>query len=254
VNDAFGEPQSAVILGATSDIARAAVRLLAERRCRRFVLAGRDLDGLEASVAEAKAAGATDTATVQFDAHDVDAVPEVVARCFAAAAGPVDLVIVAVGVLGDQAADEIDPGRSAEVLTVDFVWPAAALVGIAGRLRSQGSGRVMVLSSVAGVRVRRANFVYGSAKTGLDAFAIGLADALVGSGVVVQVVRPGFVHSKMTAGMKAQPFATTPEVVAAAMVAGLGSGAPVIWVPGLLRWVFLVLRHLPRAIWRRLPS
>jgi len=92
--------------------------------------------------------------------------------------------------------------------------------------------------------------VYGSTKAGLDAFAQGLADALIGTGARVMVVRPGFVHTRMTAGMAAQPFATTPEAVADQIVKGLERGANTVWAPPMVRWVFAVMRHLPRSVWR----
>jgi decaprenylphospho-beta-D-erythro-pentofuranosid-2-ulose 2-reductase len=125
---------------------------------------------------------------------------------------------------------------------------------VAGMFRSQGHGTLVVLSSVAAERARRDNFVYGSSKAGLDAFAQGLSDALVDVGARVLVVRPGFVHTRMTAGMKAAPFSTTPEAVANQVVRGLESGANVVWAPTVLRWVFAVLRHLPRGLWRRVSA
>jgi decaprenylphospho-beta-D-erythro-pentofuranosid-2-ulose 2-reductase len=191
---------------------------------------------------------------VRFDALDVDDAGSAVGRCFEAAGGTVDMVLVAVGVLGDQEHDERVPGRVADVATVDFTWPAAALAAVAERLRAQGSGRVVVLSSVAGVRVRRANYVYGAAKAGLDAYAVGLSEALRGSGVRVHVVRPGFVRSKMTAGRPDAPLPTTPDQVAADVIRGIELGQTVIWSPTLLRWVFGVFRLLPQFVWRRLPG
>ena len=110
-----------------------------------------------------------------------------------------------------------------------------------------------MLSSVAAERPRAGKAIYGAAKAGLDALAQGLADAVRGSGVRVLVVRPGFVSTRMTAGLNPAPFATTAEAVAAATVAALGrQGAHDLgaWV---LRYVFAVLRHLPRPIFRRLP-
>ena len=111
----------------------------------------------------------------------------------------------------------------------------------------------MVLSSVAGERVRRANFIYGSSKAGLDGFAQGLGDALQGTGARVLIVRPGFVRTKMTAGMPAAPMSTTPEAVAAATAKALAAGRDVVWVPASLRLAFAGFRHLPRVVWRRLP-
>jgi len=111
-----------------------------------------------------------------------------------------------------------------------------------------------VLSSVAGVRVRRANYVYGAAKYGLDGFAQGLSETLDGSGVSLYLVRPGFVRTKMTAGRPAAPFAVDADRVGADIVAGIERGRPVIWSPPALGWLFSVLRLLPRPIWRRLPG
>jgi decaprenylphospho-beta-D-erythro-pentofuranosid-2-ulose 2-reductase len=140
------------------------------------------------------------------------------------------------------------------MMTVNFSWPAAALSAVAARLRLQGHGRIIVLSSVAGFRVRRSNFVYGSAKAGLDAFAAGLSEALRGTGVSVHIVRPGFVHTKMTRGRPAAPFAVRPEKVAADIIRGLKRGQTVIWSPRILGLVFSALRLAPQALWRRLPG
>lgn len=252
--DAFGVPQSAVLLGATSDIAQALLDRLLAAGCRTVVLAGRDPERLEAAAARARDGGATAVATVTFDARDVAGAADAVARAFAAAGTAVDMVVMAVGVLGDQEADEGDPARVAEVVAVDFTWPAAALAAAASRLRAQGSGRIVVLSSVAGVRVRRANYVYGSAKAGLDGYAVGLGEALRGSGVRLHLVRPGFVRTKMTAGRPEAPFATSADEVAAAVWRGIERGEAVIWSPPVLRFAFGVLALLPQAIWRRLPG
>ena len=132
---------------------------------------------------------------------------------------------------------------------------APVVVGtvLANHMRGQGHGVIVALSSVAGERARRSNYVYGSTKAGLDAYFSGLADSLVGSGVSVLVVRPGFVRSKMTGGLRAAPLAATPEAVAEAMVAGVRRGRNTGWVPGALRWVMSGLRHTPRAIFRKLP-
>ena len=112
----------------------------------------------------------------------------------------------------------------------------------------------MVISSVAGDRPRKANFIYGSTKSGLDAFAQGLGDSLVGSGVGVTIVRPGFVVDRMTEGMDPAPFSTTPEAVSEAVVRGIASGADVVYAPPVLRWVFAAMKQLPRAVWRRMPG
>lgn len=252
MNDAFGHPHSVLVLGGTSDIARALTRNLVAGGSKEVVLAGRDSAGLTDAATEAKEAGATFVATVAFDANDLDQVAALVDSGFSTL-HRVDLVVIAVGLLYDTEEDERDPARVARCLTVNFTWPAAALSRIAHHLRQQGSGRVVVLSSVAGVRVRRANFIYGSAKAGLDAYARTLNQTLAGSGATVMVVRPGFVHSKMTEGRKAVAMATTPEAVAQDIVKGLEDGAEVVWSPGKLRALFFVLGLVPEPIWRRLP-
>jgi decaprenylphospho-beta-D-erythro-pentofuranosid-2-ulose 2-reductase len=167
--------------------------------------------------------------------------------------GGFDTVILAVGVLGGQ--QGLDAGReeALEVMQTNFVGSGSLMLEALRRLREQGSGTLIVLSSVAAERPRASNPIYGAAKAGLDALAQGLADATAGSGVRVLVVRPGFVTTKMTAGLDPAPMAVTPEQVADATVAALASSAHTVWVPGRLRLVFAVLRHLPRAVFRRLP-
>ena len=253
MNDATGMPQSAVVVGGTSDIARAVVRALVARRLRRVVLAGRDEIGLAAAAKELTGVGADDVDTVVLDVTDVAAVEAKVAD-IAARLGQVDLVLVAAGVLGDQAADELDPGAAAGVVNGNFTGPAAVMTAFAGVLRRQGHGRMVVLSSVAAVRVRHANYVYGSAKAGLDAFAQGLGEALRGSGAGLTIVRPGWVATRMTAGRDPAPFATTPDAVAADVVRGLERHSPMVWSPRVLGPVFSVMRLLPAALWRRLPG
>ena len=251
--DAIGRPQSVLVLGGSSEIAQAIVTRLVPARCRTVILAGRDGPKLLAAAENAAEAGADTIETVDFDAADIEHHREVVDRIFEQF-GDLDLVVVAAGVLGDQAVDEHDPVAAAAVLTTNFTGLAAAMLAVADRLRRQGHGKLVVLSSVAGERARKANFVYGSSKSGLDAFAQGLGDSLAGSGASVMIVRPGFVVGRMTEGMDPAPFATTPEAVADAVVRGISSGAAVVYVPPLLRWVFLAMKHLPRAVWRRMPG
>lgn len=250
--DAFGQPQSAVVLGGTSDLAGAIVRTLAGRRLRRVVLAGRDDQRLARAAGEASAAGVEGVKTLRFDALDVADAAHTVDECFDAA-GEVDLVLLAVGVLSHQR-DELDTERTTEVVTATYSWPAVALTQAAVRLRSQGCGRIVVLSSLAAIRVRRQNFVYASAKSGLDAFSVGLSEAMRESGVMVHVVRLGRVPTKMTEGLGRVPLSTTPEAVADAVAAVLESGAQVAWVPPLSRWALAAAHLIPQSLWRRMPG
>jgi len=167
--------------------------------------------------------------------------------------GDFDVVIVAFGVLGDQTKAENDAAAALDIVQTNYTGAVSIGVPLAQRMREQGHGTLVLLSSVAGERARRSNFIYGSSKAGVDAFYQGLGDSLVGSGARVMIVRPGFVHTKMTEGMDSAPLSTTPEAVADAIVHGLARGREVVWVPSTLRFVMSGLRHLPRAVFRRLP-
>jgi decaprenylphospho-beta-D-erythro-pentofuranosid-2-ulose 2-reductase len=136
---------------------------------------------------------------------------------------------------------------------VNLAGCGALMLATLRHLRAQGHGSLIVLSSVAAERPRASNAVYGAAKAGLDALAQALSDALAGTGVEVIVVRPGFVRTKMTAGLKPSPFATSADDVAAVAVGALGRGSRTVWAPWPLRPLFAVLRVLPRALWRTLP-
>lgn len=239
-----------LLLGGRSEIGLAVACRLAPGAT--VVLAARrsaDLDEPEKAVREA---GAVAVDRVEFDADDLDRQREVLDGVVARHGVP-DVVVVAFGVLGDQASAEIDAEHARAIVHTDYVAHVTLLTHLATLLRAAGRGTVVVFSSVAGARVRRANYVYGSAKAGLDGFASGLSDALHGSGASLLLVRPGFVVGRMTEGMTPAPFASTPAQVADATVAALRSGRGEVWVPGALRPIFAVLRHAPRALWRRMP-
>jgi decaprenylphospho-beta-D-erythro-pentofuranosid-2-ulose 2-reductase len=140
-----------------------------------------------------------------------------------------------------------------DLARTNYVGPVASGVALAEQVRRQGHGVIVALSSVAGERPRRSNFVYGSTKAGFDAFYTGLGEALRPLGGRVLVVRPGFVRSKMTEGLDAAPLAVAPEDVAEAVVTGVASGAEQLWVPRPMRAVMSALRHVPRPVFRRLP-
>jgi decaprenylphospho-beta-D-erythro-pentofuranosid-2-ulose 2-reductase len=250
VKDAFGAPQSLLLLGGTSEIGLATARRLIARRTRTVWLAGRPSPALDAAAASLRALGAQ-AHVVPFDALDPDTHEDVLGKVFAE--GDVDAVVLAFGVLGDQARDEQEPLAAVRVARTNYAGAVSSALVCGTALQRQGHGSLVVLSSVAGERARRSNFIYGSSKAGLDAFAQGLGDALRPAGVQVLVVRPGFVRGRMTAGLPEAPLSTTPEAVATAIEAGLRRRAEIIWVPGTLRPVMAALRHLPRAVFRRLP-
>ncbi len=253
MNDATGMPQRVVVLGGGSEIARALVVRLAAHRLRAVVLAGRDDASLEAAARELEALGVPQVERTRFEANDV-ADHEALVHRVLERIGSVDLLLVAAGSLGTAELDALTPEVVAQLVGTNFTGPAAATAAFARAMRDQGSGRIVVLSSVAGVRVRRSNFVYGAAKAGLDGFCQGLADALEGTGVQVTIVRPGFVRTRMTAGLAAAPLAVGADDVADAIVRGLERGADVVWVPAVFQVLLAFARHLPRALWRRIPS
>ena len=248
---AFEQPQSLLLLGGTSEIGLATARALVSRRTQTVLLAGRRLDALENAADELRAAGAQRVEVLAFDADDTVTHAAFVDHAFSLY-GDIDVVLLAFGVLGDQRLAEDDPERTVAILRTNFVGAASVGLHAARHLRDQGHGTLVVLSSVAGERARRSNFVYGSSKAGLDAFFVGLGDSLLGSGVTVLVVRPGFVHTTMTAGLRPPPLSATPERVADVIVKAIETGREEVWVPPPLRFVMVGIRHLPRPLFRKL--
>lgn len=240
-----------LVLGGRSEIGLAVARRLVAAEARTVVLAARRSHDLDIQESELRAAGAATVERVEFDADDVDSHGPVLAD-LVDRHGPLD-VVVSFGVLGEQARAERDAAHAMAVVYTDYLAHVSVLTHLARLLREQQSGRLVVFSSVAGVRVRRANYVYGSAKAGLDGFASGLADALAHSGVRLLLVRPGFVIGRMTEGMTPAPLSSTPEQVAVATVKALRRNRSTVWVPWTLRWLFTVLRLVPRWVWRRMP-
>jgi decaprenylphospho-beta-D-erythro-pentofuranosid-2-ulose 2-reductase len=244
--------QNVLVLGGSSEIAGGIVRRLAAAGSVHPVLLGRDQARLEAAAGALRSAGCIDPQVDLLDADDVERHAEVIGRAFESAGG-IDIAILAVGLLGAQSGLDADPGQARAVMSVNFAGSGSLLLETMRRLEAQGRGTLIVLSSVAAERPRAGNAIYGAAKAGLDALAQGLADASSGGAVRVLVVRPGFVSTRMTAGLKPAPMATTVEAVADHTVRALSGRAHTVWVPPRLRYVFAVLRHLPRPIYRRLP-
>jgi len=235
-----------LVLGGRSEIGLAVARRLAGREASTVVLAARPRDEPAPEIA-----GAT-VETRPFDADDLASHRPLLDEVAKAHNG-IDVAVVAFGILGDQARAEVDAAHAVQIVHTDYVAHVQVLTELAQVMRAQGHGTIVVFSSVAGARVRRANYVYGSSKAGLDGFASGLADALHGSGVRLVLVRPGFVIGRMTEGMTPAPFSSTPDQVADATVAALRNGRDEVWVPRVLRPAFALLKHAPRALWRRMP-
>ncbi|MDT5347304.1 MAG: hypothetical protein QOH91_591 [Mycobacterium sp.] len=239
-----------VIFGGRSEIGVELARRLAPGAT--VVLAARKADQLGEQTAALREAGATSVHTTEFDADDLASHGPLVASIIAAH-GPIGTAVLAFGILGDQSRAENDAAHAVAIVHTDYVAQVSLLTQLAAAMRQAGRGALVVFSSVAGVRVRRANYVYGSAKAGLDGFASGLADALHGTGVRLLLARPGFVIGRMTEGMTPAPLSSTPEQVAKATARALAKGRRSVWIPSALRPLFIVMRLLPQFVWRRMP-
>ncbi|MEE1772100.1 SDR family NAD(P)-dependent oxidoreductase [Streptomyces sp. JV185] len=232
MKDAFGAPQSLLVLGGTSEIALATARRLIALRTRTVHLAGRPSPALDAAAAELRARGA-EVRTVGFDALDSASHETTLGKVFAE--GDIDMVLLAFGIAGDQGRDEEEPLAAVRVAQTNYTGAVSAGLVCAGALQAQGHGSLVVLSSVAGERVRRADFIYGSSKAGLDAFTQGLGDALHGTGVHVMVVRPGVVRPET----ETETETLTVRVAGAGAVRGSeavrGAGAGAVQSAGAVR-------------------
>jgi decaprenylphospho-beta-D-erythro-pentofuranosid-2-ulose 2-reductase len=248
--NSIGRPQSLLLLGGTSDIALAVARRYAGNGGLRVVLAARPTDRRTRAAAELAGLGCAVT-EVDLDAREPDTHAATIDKAFAG--GDIDIAVVAFGLLGEAERAWTDPDHARELAEVNFAAPVHLGVLLAGRMQAQGHGAIVALSSVAGERVRRSNFVYGATKAGFDGFFLGLGEALRPAGVRVLVVRPGFVRSKMTEGLAEAPLAVTPDQVADAVVDAVRGRRELIWVPAPMRVVMSGLRHVPRPLFRRLP-
>ncbi|MFC8529129.1 decaprenylphospho-beta-D-erythro-pentofuranosid-2-ulose 2-reductase [Nocardia sp. NPDC057227] len=256
--NAVGNPQTILLLGGTSEIGLAICAEYLKKGPARIVLAALPNDPLrDSAVAQLKAAGATRVDLVDFDALDTDSHPKVIDAAWDG--GDVDVAIVAFGLLGN--AEELWQNQRKAVQIAGINYTAAVSVGVllGEKMKAQGFGRIIAMSSAAGERVRRSNFVYGSTKAGLDGFYLGLGEALRPHGPRVLVIRPGQVRTTTTVnhwaetGAKEAPFTVDKEQVAALAVAASEKGKELIWAPGTFRYVMSVLRHVPRPIFRKLP-
>jgi short-subunit dehydrogenase len=247
--DDTGTP-TVLILGGRSEIGiELAVRLAPGAS---IVLAARNAGRLDEQIAAIRAAGAARVACVEFDADDVESHGPLVDSIIAEH-GPIDTAVLAFGILGEQSRAESDAAHAVAVVHTDYVAQVSLLTHLAAAMRRVDRGKLVVFSSIAGARVRRANYVYGSAKAGLDGFACGLADALHGTGVQVLIARPGFVIGRMTQGMSPAPLSSTPAQVAERTARALVKGRRTVWIPWALGPAAGVMRLLPQFVWRRMP-
>jgi decaprenylphospho-beta-D-erythro-pentofuranosid-2-ulose 2-reductase len=248
--DAVGNPQSVLLVGGTSEIGLAVIERYARARAPRVVLAARPSPRLDAAAERLRGAGC-EVGTLPFDAREPKSHGDVIEQAFAE--GDIDLTVLAFGVLGDQERAWTEHAAAMELAEVNYVAALSVGVPLAAKLRAQGHGVVVALSSAAGERARRSNFVYGSTKAGMDVFYTGLTEALRPYGVQVTVVRPGFVRTRMTEGQAPAPLSVSAEQVAETVHDAVRGGKEQAWAPAAMRWVLSGLRHLPRPVFRRLP-
>jgi len=252
VLDAVGNPQAVLLLGGTSEIGLAICeRYLRNARARIVLACMPDDPGRDDAVAQMKAAGAKSVELIDFEATNPDSHPTMIEQAFAS--GDIDVAVVAFGVLGD--AEELWQNQRKAVQAAEINYTAAVSVGVllGEKMRAQGFGQIIAMSTVAGERVRRSNFVYGSTKAGLDGFYLGLSEALREYGVRVLVIRPGQVRTRMSAHIKEAPLTVDKEYVANLAVTASAKGKELVWAPAAFRYVMMVLRHIPRSIFRKLP-
>ncbi|BDX29785.1 NAD-dependent decaprenylphosphoryl-D-2-keto erythropentose reductase [Mycobacterium antarcticum] len=258
VFDAVGNPQAILVLGGTSEIGLAiAERYLRDASARVILADLPDHPRKDDAIAAMTSAGAKSVEWVDFDGVETDGHPAVIDKAFAG--GDIDVAVVAFGLLGD--AEELwqDQRKAVQIAGINYTAAVSVGVLLGEKMRAQGSGRIIAMSSAAGERVRRSNFVYGSTKAGLDGFYLGLGEALREFGVRVLVIRPGQVRTKTTidylkaTGAKEAPMTVDKEYVAELAVTASAKGKELVWAPGAFRYVMMVLRHVPRPIFRKLP-
>lgn len=253
MKNGVGVAQNIVLFGGTSEIGQAILKRVVKPGVANLVLVSRDIDAA-AEVSQSLMYEFPDLEVhhVRYNASDAESIVHVVNEV-TDAIGDIDVAILAQGLLNEGRDYYADPAGLVEMAGVNFTGKMVLMYSLASRMRTQGYGKIVLLSSVAGERVRKGNPAYGATKAGIDGFALALDHELEGTGASVLVVRPGFVTTKMTAGMSKAPFSTDADSVAKIVEKGISSNSKVVWAPGILQWMFLVLKNLPIAIWRRLP-
>jgi decaprenylphospho-beta-D-erythro-pentofuranosid-2-ulose 2-reductase len=243
----------AVILGATKGMGRSMARLLAGRGAELFLL-GRDAEDLARSARDLETRAGKAAGSIGVAPCDLERPEEFGAALDAAEAAlsGVDCVVVTAGLFATQDQLEADGELALRLLTVDFANTVAFCEEARKRLLARGGGTLCVFSSVAGERGRKPVILYGAAKAGLTRYLEGLDHKFRERGLRTICVKPGFVRTGMTEGLKAPPFAGEPDVVAARVVRAIDKGCPVVYAPGIWALIMLVIRFLPRFVMRRI--
>lgn len=249
--NATGQAQHLLLLGGTSEIGLGIISEFLENGPAKVSLAARaDSPRITDAVESLKAQGA-DVEVIDFDATDFASHPAVIDKAFER--GDVDVAVVAFGTLGDQEELWQDQAKAVASAQINYTAPVSVGVLLGKKFKAQGHGTIVAMSSVAGMRVRRSNFVYGASKAGTDGFYVNLNEALRGTGVNVLVVRPGQVRTKMSADAGEAPLTVNVDEVAEATVKAVLEGKDSIFVHPLFQYVSLAFKFIPQTIFRRLP-
>lgn len=240
-----------VILGATKGIGRALARELAARGDRLFLL-GRSSNQLETAISDLRVRSGREAVVghAPCDLANPDGFGLALETAFEAL-DRVDVVVLTAGILNDQEQMENDPTLTAELLQIDFAAAVLFCEEARRRLIAQGGGTLCAFSSVAGDRARKPVILYGATKAGLSYYLEGLDHKFRDRGLRTICVKPGFIHTGMTAGMDPPPFAGQPEQVAHDVIRAIDRGRPVVYTPWIWGWVMAVIKRLPRAVMRR---
>jgi decaprenylphospho-beta-D-erythro-pentofuranosid-2-ulose 2-reductase len=241
------------VLGATKGMGRALARRMAARGDALFLL-GRDAEDLERSARDVEARAGRPVGSVGCAPCDLEQ-PETFAPALAAAEaalGGLEAVVVTAGLFATQERLESDAELARRLLTVDFANTVAFCEEARRRLLARGGGTLCVFSSVAGERGRKPVILYGAAKAGLTRYLEGLDHKFRAAGLRTICVKPGFVKTGMTEGLRPPPFAGEPDAVAAQVVTAIDRGKPVVYAPGMWALVMFVIRLLPRFVMRKI--
>ncbi|MFP5233310.1 MAG: SDR family oxidoreductase [Acidobacteriota bacterium] len=239
-----------LVLGATSGIAEACIRQWAQRGDALYLVA-RNPDRLAAVAADARTRGASTVGSAVADLDDTAAHPELLAHAINGLGG-LDVAFLAMGVLGEQSQAERSFSAAHQILHTNFTAPVSLLTWLANYAAQRHAGTLAVLSSVAGERGRRSNYVYGSSKAGLTAFVDGLRNRIDRDGVRVMTIKPGPVKTAMTEAMKGSEKFADVESVASTLVKAIDRGKDVVYVPGIWRIIMAVIRAIPERIFKKL--
>jgi short-subunit dehydrogenase len=242
---------SVLILGATSAIASALAKEFAAHKFD-VILGGRDREELSALASDLSLRYGVRSSVLSFDALETQTHASILRSFLSAAGNSLEGVVVCMGYLGDQAKGQTDWEEARRILGTNFTGCVSALNILANHFEPRRAGFICAISSVAGDRGRQSNYLYGAAKAGLSVYLQGLRNRLFHANVKVITIKPGFVDTHMTYGRPGLFLVASPESVAKGIFKAIAKGKDVVYLPGFWRFIMLVVRSIPEAIFKRL--